>query len=83
MSHLGRKVYEMIISHIKRCLKEFFAKRKTNYQELQTPLCQVESILNYKTYVYLQVVLTPNYLLYGRRLNLEAVDFHGKSFPES
>lgn len=78
-----REVFEIIISQIKHCLKEFLAKSKRTYEELQTSLCQVESILNYRTYVYLQVILTPNYLLYGRHLNLEAVDFYGKIFPES
>ena len=66
-------VYEIIIFQITPCLKKLLAKRKTIYEELQTPLCQAESILNKRSYVFLQGVLTPNYLLYHINLNLEAV----------
>lgn len=58
---------------VKRCLKKVVGKARLDYDELQTILIEVESIVNSRplTYVYDELEsepLTPSHLLYGRRL---------------
>ena len=70
-------VYERIVRSVKRCLKKILGKSKITYEELQTILYDIEAVLNNRplTFTYENpedTVLTPNHLLYGRRLDLES-----------
>ena len=58
---------------VKQTLRKVLGKARLAYQELETVLTEVEDSLNNRplTYEYKQVgeeMLTPNHLLYGRRL---------------
>ena len=65
--------FERMVGTVKRCLKKVIGKARLDYDELQTILIEVESIVNSRplTYVYDELEsepLTPSHLLYGRRL---------------
>ena len=71
-------VYERIIRCVKRCLKKVLGRNTVTYEELQTILYEIELILNNRplTFTYENPndpVLTPNHLLFGRRLNLQGI----------
>ncbi|XP_065062391.1 uncharacterized protein LOC135689168 [Rhopilema esculentum] len=65
--------YERLIRGIKSCLKKNLSKAKLSYDEIQTIIIQIESVLNSRplTYLYsseLEEPLTPSHLVIGRRL---------------
>ena len=65
--------FERLVRNTKELLRKTLQKTKLNYEELQTILLEVENILNNRplTYFYddeLESCLTPNHLLFGRRL---------------
>ena len=67
--------WERLISQVKRCLKKTLGKTSLDFYELQTVLSQVELILNSRPLGVLfddvlEQILTPNHLLFGRKLNL-------------
>ena len=72
-------VYERIVRSVKRCLKKILGKNTVTYEELQTILYEIELVLNNRplTFTYENpndAVLTPNHLLFGRRLNTEGIN---------
>ena len=64
--------YERLIRGIKSCLKKNVSRSKLSYDELQTVIAEIESVLNSRplTYLYseLEEPLTPTHLIVGRRL---------------
>ena len=72
-------VYERIVRSVKRCLKKILGKNTVTYEELQTILYGIELVLNNRplTFTYENPndsVLTPNHLLFGRRMNIESTN---------
>ena len=84
--------FERLVKSTKTLLRKQLEKSRLNYEELQTVLCEVETILNNRplTYYYsdnTEQCLTPNHLLFGRTMKLfdpESIDitddinFHSK-----
>ena len=66
-------IWERLVSCVKRCLKKVVGIRKVSYIELQTLIMEVEAVLNNRPLCHdydseIEDVLTPNNLIYGRRL---------------
>ena len=81
--------FERLIKSTNTLLRKQLEKSRLNYEELQTVLCEVETILNNRplTYYYsdnTEQCLTPNHLLFGRTIKLfdpEPIDVtHGMNF---
>lgn len=69
--------WERLIRSVKSCLKKTIRNAKLSYDELYTVLLEIELILNNRplTYMYDEPnngPLTPNHLLFGRKLNIYA-----------
>ena len=65
--------WERLVSTVKRCIKKTIVKAYLSYTELQTVLTEIELILNSRPLGALydddmEEILTPNHLLYGRKL---------------
>ena len=64
--------WERLVGCVKRCLKKVLGTKKLTYVELQTLIVEVEAVLNNRPisidYDDGEEVLTPNHLLFGRRL---------------
>ena len=61
------------MSCVKRCIKKVAGVRRISYTELQTLIMEIEAILNNRPICQdyddeLEDILTPNHLVYGRRL---------------
>ena len=79
-------VWERLVASVKRCLKKVVGTKKLTYVELQTLVCEIESILNNRPIGTdydddTEVILTPNHLLFGRRL--EMTNIMGESVADS
>ena len=66
-------IWERLVSCVKRCIKKTVGVRRISYVELQTLIAEIEGILNNRPICQdyddeIENVLTPNHLLYGRRL---------------
>ena len=66
-------VWERLVSSVKRCLKKVVGVKKLTFVELQTLICEIEAILNNRPIGVdfnddMEDVLTPNHLVFGRRL---------------
>ena len=66
-------IWERLISCVKCCIKKAVGVRKVSFIELQTMMMEIEVILNNRPLCQdydddVDDVLTPNHLLYGRRL---------------
>ena len=66
-------IWERLVGSVKRCIKKVVGVRRLGYTELQTLLLEIECVLNnrplcpdYDSEVV--DVLTPNHLVFGRRL---------------
>ena len=71
--------FERLVRSVKELLRKELDKSRLNYEQLFTVLLEVEFILNNRplTYVYpndLEECVTPNHLLFGRKLNAEALN---------
>ena len=83
--------YERLIRIIKESLKKCLGNAKLTYEELETVLIDIESVLNSRplTYLYDEVdeALTPSHLAVGRRLVSDVLNFDRpdevKQTPES
>ena len=82
-------IWERLVSCIKRCIKKAVGVRKISYTELQTMIFEIEAILNNRPLCQdyddeLDDVLTPNHLVYGRRLenvnekSVKSVELEGR-----
>ena len=70
---MARGVWERLVSCVKRCIKKAVGVGRLSYTELQTLIMEIEAILNNRPICQdyddeIEDVLTPNHLLYGRRL---------------
>ena len=66
-------IWERLVSCVKRCIKKAVGVGRLSYTELQTLIMEIEAILNNRPICQdyddeIEDVLTPNHLLYGRRL---------------
>ena len=66
-------IWERLVSCVKRCIKKAVGVRSISYIEVQTLLSEIEAVLNNRPLCHdydddLENVLTPNHLVYGRRL---------------
>ena len=71
--------WERLVSSVKRCLKQTVNKSRLSYDELQTVLLEIENVLNSRPLCYLydddqDDILTPNHLLYGKKLDVDNVN---------
>ena len=68
-------IWERLVSCIKTCLKRTIGVRQINFIELQTLILEIETILNNRPICNdydddIDEVLTPNHLIFGRRLEM-------------
>jgi hypothetical protein len=66
--------FESMIKITKRCLKKVLLNSKLTYEELNTILTELEGVLNNRPLTYVDndrilETLTPNHLIFGRRLS--------------
>ena len=66
-------IWERLVQSVKRCLKKVVGRTTLTFVELQTVLLQIEAILNSRPLCQLEEgdlvePLTPNHLLFGRKL---------------
>ena len=71
--------FERLVRSVKELLRKELGKSRFNYEQLYTVLLEIESILNNRplTYIYpndLEECVTPNHLLYGRKLNFTSTN---------
>ena len=64
---------ERLVKSVKMCLNKTLNNKKVNYEEMLTLLSEIERTINNRplTYIYDELTeepLTPNHLLYGRKL---------------
>ena len=74
---LGMGVFERCMKLVKACLRKILGTAKLSWDEMLTVLAEVEVVLNNcpLTYVFAEETeccLTPDHLLFGRTLELEA-----------
>ena len=70
--------WQRLIGQVKRCLKKVLGRTTLDFYQLQTVIQEIELILNSRPLgvMYdndMEQILTPNHLLFGRKLNLENV----------
>ena len=66
-------LFERMIRSTKRCLHKVVGRAKFSYDEMHTPIVEIETIINSQPMGYLdsddlEQPLTPSHLLVGRRL---------------
>ena len=66
--------FERLVACVKNCIKKTVGRATLRYNELQTVISEVELTINSRPldYVYnenLEEAITPNHLLYGRKIN--------------
>ena len=71
-------MFEGMIRSMKKCLKKLLGRSKVGYEQLQTLLAEIQTLLNNRPLTFLydepaEEVLTPNHLLFGRKINLENI----------
>ena len=67
--------FERLVACVKNCIKKAVGRATLRYDELQTVISEVELTINSRPldYVYdenLEEEITPNHLLYGRKVNI-------------
>lgn len=78
-AHWCGGIYERLVRSTKRCLKKMLFRSYLTYEEVQTVLSEIQLIINNRPLTLLseepgQITLTPNHMLFGRRLELESGD---------
>ena len=63
---------------MKRCLRKLLGLSRVDYEQLHTLLAEIQTIINNRPLTFLydehaEEVLTPNYLLFIRKINLENI----------
>ena len=70
-------LFEMFVRSVKRCLKEILNNLRLDYEYMLTLLAQIQVVINNRPLTFMydepgEEVLTPNHLLFGRKINLES-----------
>ena len=65
--------YERLVRSVKTSLRKILKKSLVTFEELQTVLCEIESVINSRPLCYasdedVNATITPNHLIYGRQL---------------
>ena len=71
-------MWERLVSCIKKCLKKSLTTKRTTYIELQTVVAEIELVLNNRPLIDdydddQEDLLTPNHLVFGRRLDQNVI----------
>ena len=71
-------MFEQMIRSIKRCLKKLLGWSRVDYELLETLLAEIQTVINNRPLTFLydapaEKVITPNDLLFGRKINLENI----------
>ena len=79
--------FERMIKSVKRCLLKSIGNKRIKYNELLTVLSEIERVVNNRplTYVYddtTEEPLTPNHLMYGKRIGRNMNMTENKNFNE-
>ena len=66
--------YERMVRTVKSCLRKSLGKSLVTYEQLETIMCKIESIINSRPLTYVSEddmceLLTPFHLLFGRNIN--------------
>ena len=69
--------YERLVRSVKMSLKKILGKSLLSYEELETVLLKIESVINGRPLAYLSEddlgdALTPNHLMYGRSIRTKS-----------
>ena len=69
--------YERLVRSVKMSLKKILGKSLLSYEELETVLLKIESVINGRPLAYLSEddlgdALTPNHLIYSRNIRTES-----------
>ena len=80
--------FERLVKSTKELLRKELKTYKLNYEQLQTILFEVETIINNRPITYFyddesEICLTPNHLLFGRNLLLSNPADNELSYPHS
>lgn len=67
--------YERLVRSVKTSLKKILKRALVTFEELQTILCEIESVINSRPLCYtsnddINASITPNHLIFGRNLNV-------------
>ena len=77
--------WERLVQSVKRPLRKVLSNSTLKYNELLTVLIEIESMINNRplTYVYQDIEdpLTPNHLIFGRRINTNAEKLEATNQP--
>ena len=75
--------WERMVQGVKRCLRKSIGRTNLTYEQLQTLVAEVESIINARPLTYVQddvdgisYTLSPSHLIYGRRIADKPNDGH-------
>ena len=73
-------MFERLVRSTKRCLKKTLHNARLTYEELLTVLSEIQAVINNRPLTFLydepaDEALTPNHLLFGRKINFEASDY--------
>ena len=71
-------MFERMIRSMKRCLRKLLGRSRVDYEQLHMLLTEIQTIVNNRPLTFLyddpaEVVLTPNHLLFGRKINLDNI----------
>ena len=71
-------MFEQMIRSMKRCLKKLLGRFRLDYEQLYSLLVEMQTVINNRSLTFLydepaEEVLTPNHLLFGRKINLENI----------
>ena len=71
-------MFEPMIRSMKRCLRKLLGRSRVDYEQLHTLLAEIQTIIKNRPLTFLydepaEEVLTPNHLLFGRKINLENI----------
>ena len=70
-------LFERFVRSVKRCLKKVLNNLRLDYEHMLTLLAQIQVVINNRPLTFMydepgEEVLTPNHLLFGRKINLES-----------
>ena len=71
-------MFERMVRSMKRCFKRLLGRSRVDYGQLHTPLAEIQTVTNNRLLTFLydepaEEVLTPDHLLFGRKIDLENI----------